>query len=141
MAHEMVLQNTFRKMFPVREEVLNVSAENSSRNQPTTFHPNRIAEVPRRFLLPLFVNTPALQYHLFRNGAVLMYNDSKIDPSQASPNSTELSVEKTFALVVDGSRNFRELFSVPWEDFVLHGTTTLHTGDCCAIHNPQLRTL
>ena len=110
----MVLQNTFRKMFAVREEVLNVSQKTAALKgiSPPLF----IRTGLQKYRGDSFFHSSllhALQYHLFRNGAVLMYSDSEIDPSRASPNSTELSVEMTFALVVDGSRYFRELFSVP----------------------------
>ena len=47
-------------------------------NQPTTFDPNQIAEVARRFLL-LLCALPALQYHVSLNDEALMYNDSRID--------------------------------------------------------------
>ena len=107
----MVLQNAARGVFsrPIRGPERFEDSSNTPWNEPTTFHPKRIAEVPRRFLLSLCA-LPALQYHLFRNGEALMYNDSKDRSSQALPNFNELSVSMTLGLAV-GSTNFRRLFS------------------------------
>ena len=45
--------------------------------------------------------------------------------SQDSPNSNEFLVLMTFGFFY-GSRNFRRLFSVSWEVFVLHGNDCNH---------------
>ena len=51
---------------------------------------------------------------------MLKFDDSMIDLHKIFPNSKELSVLITFGFS-DGSRNFRKLFSVSCEVFVLHG--------------------
>ena len=77
----MVLQFAFRKGFSRSTRGLERFAD--SRNipcdQPTTFYPNRIADVTRRFLLSLCAPLPALQHHVSQNDDALMYNDYRID--------------------------------------------------------------
>ena len=127
----MVLQIAFRKVSSHLPGVSNISQiTNIPWSQSTTFRPSRIAPALQfpEFCVPLLQ-----QYHSSQIGEVLKCNDSKLIlhkiclirgncqfqrllvSSSAPRTFVSSQKKKTFGLS-DGSRNFRELFSV-YQDF------------------------
>ena len=87
-----------------------------------------------------------LQYHLFRNGEALMYNDSRIDLHMLFRIPMICQYKSLLVFLTD-----RETFvnSFPSPEKILFCTDTAatvelpnlepqrHTGDCAAIHTPH----
>ena len=144
----MVLQSAAHRVFSRPTQCFERFGDSSNIpwDQPTTFHPNRIADVTQRFLLSLCTPLPARQHHVSQNDDALMYNDSRIDLHNALPKSCDFFEKVTFWLAF-GSRTVWRLFSVSCEVLVLQRWACnrleadplpqRHTCDCTAIHIPQ----
>ena len=108
----MVLQSAAHRVFSRPTRYFERFADNSyiPWDQPTTFHPNRIADVTQRFLLSLCAPLPALQHHVSQNDDALMYNDSRIDLHL--PKSIDF-LERSPSGWLSGREMFEDSFPFP----------------------------
>ena len=147
----MVLRTAFHKVSSHQTRDLEHLAESNSipQNRPTIFHQSHIATILQMFLpLKLSAALSAIPFVSDRWGVEVRWFHDK--SSQNLSNSNELSVKTTFGFS-DGSRNFRKLFSVSCDVFVLHRYDWIHwvsksgtTIECrwlCLDSLPSLRIL
>ena len=142
--HKMVLRIAFHKVscHPTRDLECFADSNSIPWNAPTIVHPEQIATVLQKSL-PSFCAPLSQQSHLFLNGAVLPYNDSRITLHKLCQFLGDCQSKR---LLVSSSapRTFVSSFAFPvkflfYMGIIVSTVLTSHVplqrnDDCCEIH-------